>query len=96
MRIEPLLIAALLVGGSAFSPALAKEKIRYEYAGTYYDSLQQCLDAKKKAKKKGAIIGAVGGAATTAIFGGSVGEAALGAGVGAAAGAIIGKNSKKC
>ena len=96
MRIESLLIAALLASTTSFSPAIAKEKTRYEYNGNYYDSMQQCLDAKKKAKKTGAIVGAVGGAATTAIFGGNLGQAALGAGVGAAAGAVIGKNTKKC
>lgn len=83
--------AALLL-----TPAGAYSKTYYEYGGKYYETRQQCLNAKKKAKTKGAVIGAVGVGATAALVGGNFGESALAAGVGALVGSQIGKSSKKC
>ncbi|WP_207791556.1 glycine zipper domain-containing protein [Sandaracinobacteroides saxicola] len=93
MRTAGLIAAALVV---LAMPAGAKEKVRYQYGNNFYESLRECLEAKRKAKRKGAVIGAVGGAVVGAASGGSVGGTALAAGVGAQAGAVIGRRTEHC
>lgn len=71
------------------------DRVRYEYDGRYYASLEECRDQKKKAKKDGAIVGAAAAGVGAAILGANLGEAALIAGGGALVGNQLGK-SKKC
>lgn len=90
------LIAALAMG----TPTLAAAKnrnnqTRYEYDGRYYDSLERCREAKRKAKKDGAIVGAAVAGVGAAVLGANLGETALIAGGGALVGNQLGK-SKKC
>lgn len=99
MRPLPALAAVLIASfGSAALPlpALAKNQTRYEYDGRYYQSRQQCLNAKKKAQERGTIVGAATAGVATALLGGNFAETALVAGGGALVGNQLGKNSKKC
>jgi hypothetical protein len=89
-------LALAVTAGLVAAPLGARSKTYYEYGGKYYETRQQCLNAKKKARTKGAVIGAVGVGAAAALVGGNFGESALAAGVGALVGSEIGKNSKKC
>ena len=107
---NPLLIAAVIgLAGPAVSPVLAQTngsqaqsqpqglQTLYEYDGKSYQTLEQCLRAKKRAKARGAIAGAVIAGAGAALLGGNVGESALVAGAGALAGREIGRASvKRC
>jgi uncharacterized protein YcfJ len=77
-------------------PALAKNQTRYEYDGRYYETHQQCLNAKKKAQQRGTIIGAATAGVGAALLGGNLGQSALIAGGGALVGNQLGKSSKKC
>lgn len=98
--INTLLIASIAMAIPGL-PAAAKnrnannERMRYEYNGRYYNSLQECRDQKRKAKKDGAIVGAAVAGVGAAVLGANLGEAALIAGGGALVGNQLGK-SKKC
>jgi hypothetical protein len=107
---NPMLIMAVIgLSGPAMSPALAQQNgnqaqsqpqslpTLYEYDGKSYQTLEQCLRAKKRAKARGAIAGAVIAGAGAALLGGNVGESALVAGAGALAGREIGRaTAKRC
>jgi outer membrane lipoprotein SlyB len=101
---NPLLIAAAIgLAGPAVNPVLAQSsnqannnrQVLYEYDGKSYQTLDQCLRAKKKAKARGAIAGAAIAGVGTAILGGNLAESALVAGAGALAGREIGRASAK-
>jgi hypothetical protein len=97
MRIATMAMIAVM---AAATPTLAvakspKNQTRYEYNGRYYDSLQRCRDAKRKAEKDGAIVGAAVAGVGAAVLGANLGETALIAGGGALVGNQLGK-TKKC
>lgn len=97
MRIVTMALIAVMAAGM---PTLAaaksqKNQTRYEYDGRYYDSLERCQEAKRKAKKDGAIVGAAVAGVGAAVLGANLGETALIAGGGALVGNQLGK-SKKC
>jgi hypothetical protein len=99
MRPLPAVAAVLIASfGSAVLPlpALAKNQTRYVYDGRYYESRQQCLNAKKKAQQRGTVVGAATAGVATALLGGNFAQSALVAGGGALVGNQLGKNSKQC
>jgi hypothetical protein len=99
MRSLTSLAVALSVAAGSLAlpiPALAKNQSHYEYNGHYYETRQQCLDAKKRAQQRGTVVGAATAGVATALLGGNLGETALVAGGGARVGNQLGKNSKKC
>jgi hypothetical protein len=99
MRPLPAVAAVLIAafGGALLPlPVLAKSQTRYVYDGRYYESRQQCLDAKKRAQQRGTVVGAATAGVGAALLGGNLAESALVAGGGALVGNQLGKNSKKC
>ena len=77
--------------------AASRQPVLYEYDGKRYQTLEQCLRAKKRAKERGAVAGAAIAGVGAALLGGNLGETALVAGAGALAGREIGRASvKRC
>lgn len=96
----PLMIAVSLgLMMPAITPVMAQpgqsRPVLYEYGGKRFNSLADCLNAKKRAKARGAVAGAVIAGAGAAILGGNLGETALVAGAGALAGREIGRRTVK-